>query len=132
MAPPEVPMTAAGLPGQEVLPQGRAPQSMAFLSTAGIERLCSGVTNRRASEASISALKRATGAGTGCFVVLVVHRQVVDLDEFGLEGVGTELGQRLRQLAVDGLAPVRADDDAELVFCHGNLYLFAVTNEYQG
>ena len=94
-------MMAAGLPGQEVLPQGRAPQSMAFFSTAGIERLCSGVTNSRASEASTSALKRATGAGTGLLVVLVVHRQIVDLDEFGLEGVGAELGQRLRQFAVD-------------------------------
>ena len=66
------------------------------------------------------------------FVVLVVHRQVVDLDEFGLEGVGAEFGQRLRQLAVDGLAPVGADDDAELVLCHGNPYLLVVTNEYQG
>ena len=43
-------MMAAGLPGQEFLPQGRAPQSMAFFSTAGIERLCSGVTNSKASE----------------------------------------------------------------------------------
>ena len=71
-------------------------------------------------------------AGDRCrhrvLVVLVVHRQVVDLDEFGVEGVGTELRQRLRQLAVDGFAPVRADDDAELVLCHGNLYLLVVTN----
>ena len=66
MAPPAVPMMAAGLPGQEVLPKGREPQSMAFFSTAGIERLCSGVTNNRASAASTSDLKRATGDGTGC------------------------------------------------------------------
>ncbi len=101
MAPPEVPVTATGLPGQEVLPQGRAPQSMAFLSTAGIERLCSGVTNSRASEASTSALKRATGAGTGCSRSWLYMRQIVDLHEFGLEGVGPEPDQRLRQPAVD-------------------------------
>ena len=49
------------LAGQEFWPHGRAPQSMAFLSTAGIDRLCSGVTNRTASAAASSALKRTTG-----------------------------------------------------------------------
>ena len=44
IAPGEVPVTAASLAGPEFLPHGRAPQSMAFFSTAGIERLCSGVT----------------------------------------------------------------------------------------
>ncbi len=68
----------------------------------------------------------------GLLIILVIERQVVDLDEFGVEGVGTQFGQRLRQPAIDGLAPVRADDDAELVLCHGNPYLFVVTNEYQG
>ena len=117
-------MMAAGLPGQEVLPQGRAPQSMAFFSTAGIERLCSGVTNSRASAASTSDLKRATLSRHRLLVVLVVHRQVVDLDEFGVEIAGAEPDQRLRQLAVDGFAAVGADDDAELEFCHGSLYLY--------
>ena len=59
-------MMAAGFPGHDVLPHGRAPQSIAFLRTAGIERLCSGVTKSSASEPSTSPLKRATGAGTGC------------------------------------------------------------------
>src|SRR6185437_7731163 len=66
MTPADVPITAAGLPGHDVLPHGRAPQSMAFFKTAGIERLCSGVTNRSASEPSTSLLKRATADGTGC------------------------------------------------------------------
>ena len=65
------------------------------------------------------------------FVILVVHRQVVDRDEFGLELIGAEADQRLGELAVDGFAPVAADQDAELVLCHGSLYL-VVTNNYQG
>ena len=97
---------------------------MAFLSTAGIERLCSGVTNSRASEASTSALKRATCVRHRLLEILVVHRQIVDLDEVGLEGAAAEPGERLRQPAVDRFAPVGADDDAELEFCHGSLYLF--------
>src|SRR5215470_17712617 len=51
---------------QELLPHGRAPQSIAFLSTAGIERLCSGVTKSRASVVATSDLNRATFSGTGC------------------------------------------------------------------
>jgi hypothetical protein len=39
----------AGLAGPGVLAVGRAPQSMAFFSTAGIERSCSGVTIRTPS-----------------------------------------------------------------------------------
>lgn len=58
-------MTAAGLFGHEFLPQGREPQSIAFLRTAGIERLCSGETNSKASDALTSFLNQATGAGKG-------------------------------------------------------------------
>src|SRR6516165_6396152 len=78
IAPGEVPVMKAGLPVHEFLPQGRAPQSMAFLRAAGMERSCSGVTistpSARASEAHHFGRQVA-------FVVLVVHRQVVDAGE---------------------------------------------------
>ena len=79
---------------------------MAFLSTAGIERLCSGVTNSRASERLDLGLHPRDRGGHGLLIVLVVDRQVVDLDEFGLEFVAAEVGERLRQLAIDGFAPI--------------------------
>ena len=114
-------MTAAGLPGQEVLPHGRAPQSMAFFSTAGIERLCSGVTNSRASRGLDLGLEARDRRRHAASRVLIVDRQIVDLDELGVELVAAELRQRLRQLAVDGFAAIGADDDAELEFRHGSL-----------
>ena len=83
---------------------------MAFFSTAGIERLCSGVTNRTPSAAAISDLKRTTLGRQVALVVLVVERQIVDLHELELEAGRAELGQRLRELAVDGFAAVAADD----------------------
>ena len=48
------------------------------------------------------------------FVVLVVHRQIVDADEFGVELAGAELDQRLGELAVDRFAAVGADDDGNV------------------
>src|SRR6516225_447842 len=62
-APGEVPVLNAGFPIQEFLPQGRAPQSTAFLRTAGMERSCSGVTISTPSARAISFLKRATSGG---------------------------------------------------------------------
>src|SRR5262252_1133139 len=62
-APGEVPVMNAGFPIQEFLPQGRAPQSTAFLRTAGMERSCSGVTISTPSARAISFLKRATSGG---------------------------------------------------------------------
>ena len=106
MAPPEVPMMAAGLPGQEVLPQGRAPQSMAFFEHGRDRAAVLGGDEQQGVGAVEFGLEAGDGGRHRLFVVLVVHRQVVDLDEFGLEGVGAELRQRLRQLAVDGFAPV--------------------------
>ena len=63
MAPPDAPMPAVGLPLKEFLPYGREAQSMAFLSTPGIERLYSGVTISTPSAASIWPLMRVTAAG---------------------------------------------------------------------
>ncbi len=81
-------------------------------------------------EDRVGALDLRLEAGDGgrdrLFLVLVVHGQVVDLDEFGLESVGPEAAKCLRQLAIDGFAAVGADDDSELVLGHGNLYLYSV------
>ena len=71
---------------------------MAFFSTVGIERSCSGVTIEHAVGAAISSLKRADLGRQVGFVVLVVHRQVVDAHEFGVELAGAELDQRLGDL----------------------------------
>ena len=62
-APGDVPVMKPGLPGQTLLPKGRAPQSIAFFSTVGIERLCSGVTISTPSARAISSLKRTTSGG---------------------------------------------------------------------
>ena len=117
-------MTAAGLPGQEVLPQGRAPQSMAFFSTAGIERLCSGVTNSRASLASISPLKRATGAGTGCSLSWLYIGRSSICRNLASKASPPSFASACASLRLIDFAPVAADDDAELVLCHGSLYLW--------
>jgi hypothetical protein len=53
------------------------------------------------------------------FVVLVVHRQIVDADEFRLELAGGELGQRLGELAIDRFLAVGADDQSDLGYRHG-------------
>jgi len=55
------------------------------------------------------------------FVVLVVERQIVDLNELELQARGAELGQRLGELAVDGFAAVAADDQGYLELGHGHV-----------
>src|SRR5262249_2579665 len=77
-APGEVPVMKLGLPVQEFLPHGRAPQSMAFLRTAGMERSCSGVTIKTPSARASSFLKAHHLGRKVAFIVLVVHRQLVD------------------------------------------------------
>lgn len=56
--------------------------------------------------------------GQVAFVVLVVHRQIVDADDPRVEFVGAELDHRLRQLAVDRFAAIAADDDGKERFRH--------------
>src|SRR5215472_18420767 len=56
-------MIPAGLPSQALWPYGRDATSMAFLSTPGIERLYSGVTNSTASAALILLLNATHEAG---------------------------------------------------------------------
>jgi hypothetical protein len=52
-----------GLRAKELVPQGREPQSMAFFSAPGMERLYSGETNRRPSAASIASFSARPSAG---------------------------------------------------------------------
>ncbi len=63
MAPGEAPVIAAAFPFQTLSSIDQAPQSMAFFSTAVIERLCSGVTISSASAPATSSVKRCTAAG---------------------------------------------------------------------
>ncbi|MGY3319103.1 hypothetical protein ACVWYS_003804 [Arthrobacter sp. TE12231] len=54
MPPGEAPMIPVGLREKELVPEGRDPQSMAFLSAPGMDRLYSGETNRMPSDAAIA------------------------------------------------------------------------------
>src|SRR5262249_17120331 len=63
-APGEVPVMNAGFPIQEFLPQGRAPQSTAFLRTAGMERGGSRGAIRPPAGRGGAFLKRDTSGGT--------------------------------------------------------------------
>jgi hypothetical protein len=61
-APMEAPITPAGFPANALWPYGREALSMAFFRTPGIERLYSGVTNRRPWDSEISRFRRRTGS----------------------------------------------------------------------
>src|ERR1700750_2139458 len=50
MAPGDTDITAPGLPFHTVFSRGREPTSIAFFSTAGTDRLYSGVTNKIPSQ----------------------------------------------------------------------------------
>ena len=119
MAPGEVPVMNPGLPGHTLVPNGRAPQSIAFLSAVGIERLCSGRDDKHAVGLFDLVLEAHDLRRQVAFVVLVVERQIVDAHDFGVEFAGAELDQRLGQFAVDRFAAVRADDDGDLRKGHG-------------
>ena len=114
IAPGEVPVMKPGLPGQTLLPHGRAPQSMAFLSAVGIDRLCSGVTINTPSALAISSLKRTTSAGRLPSLSWLYIGRSSMRDEFGVEFSGAELDQRLGKFAVDRFAAVAADDDGDM------------------
>jgi hypothetical protein len=60
------------------------------------------------------------------FEVLVVERQIADLDETELRSVRAQPGERMRQLAIDGFAASAADDDRNLDLCHGGHTLVMV------
>lgn len=54
MLPMDAPTMPVGLRANELAPHGREPQSIAFFSAPGIDRLYSGETNRMPSDASIA------------------------------------------------------------------------------
>src|SRR6202044_4221943 len=62
--PIEPPITASGLPFRRPLPNGRESQSIAFLITAGMLPLYSGVTTSAASASAAADRSAATAAGT--------------------------------------------------------------------
>ena len=80
MLPGEAPMIPVGLRANELVPQGREPQSMAFFSAPGMDRLYSGETKRMPSEAFDGLFERtACGREVGV-VVVAVQREVLDGD----------------------------------------------------
>ncbi len=62
IAPVEAPMMPVGLRANELCPQGREPQSMAFFNAPGMERLHSGDTSSSPSAPSIALLNAVTAA----------------------------------------------------------------------
>lgn len=56
--------------------------------------------------------------GQGAFQVLIVHGQIVDLNEAGGQLAIGEPDQGPRQLAVDGMAAIAADDDSDIDLRH--------------
>ena len=113
IAPGETLITPAGLPSHALLPYGREPTSIAFFSTPGTERLYSGVTNSTASAPAIFSLN-ATDAGGGFgVVVLVVERQLADLDDLERERRRRHGGERFGHLAVERVLAQAADDDGD-------------------
>src|SRR3954468_3721695 len=63
MPPGEAPMIPVGVRAKELVPQGLDPQSMAFLSAPGMDRLYSGETNKMPSEAATASLRACPSGG---------------------------------------------------------------------
>jgi hypothetical protein len=82
-----------------------------------MERLCSGVTNSKASAAAISALNLTLRQLA--FEVLAIERQIADRDEIEGQSIRCKPCERLRELAVHGIAAIAADNDGDLDLCHG-------------
>jgi hypothetical protein len=74
---------------------------MAFFMAAGIERLCFGVTKRTASAALIRSRNSVHAAGGSLISVLVVDRQVPDLDDAELESRWRKFGERVGHFPID-------------------------------
>jgi hypothetical protein len=62
--PKALPITATGLSEMALSPKGRDAQSIAFLSTAGMVPLCSGVITSTASLAAIASRNATADGGT--------------------------------------------------------------------
>ena len=103
-----------GLPGQTLLPKGRAPPVDGVFE----HRRHRSVVFRRDDQHAVGARQFVLEAddlgGQVAFVVLVVHRQIVDADELGVELVGAELDERLSVFAIDRVTAIAADDHGDL------------------
>ena len=102
-APPDVPMMAAGLPGQEKVrpaPGPRAPVDGGVLQHGGNRAVVLGDEQQGVGTAKFR-LEAVAGAWNPAAVVLVVHLQVVDLDELGLEGIDPSSASAWASLPVD-------------------------------
>ena len=109
-------MTPAGLPAQALCPYGRDAWSSAFLSTPGIERLYSGVTNMTASTARSSLFSRCTsGAWLRSSSWSYSGRSPI-LSSLKLKSGGPELDQRVREFAIDGILAKAANDVTDLLW----------------
>jgi hypothetical protein len=117
-APGDAPVMAAGFRSTSFDHTAGRPQSIAFLSKAGMERLCSGVTNSSASAAAISALNWDDALWHFAFKVLVIHGQIVERGEMEGQLLPCKLRDRLGELAGDGFAPVAADQNGDLDLWH--------------
>jgi hypothetical protein len=73
---------------------------MAFLSTPGMARLYSGVTNSTPSEVSISRLSWVTAGGRRLPQVVVVVRQAADIDDVEAHVGRRETAERLCEIGV--------------------------------
>ena len=62
--------------------------------------------------------------------ILIVKRQVIDLDKSKGESVGPQLTERPREPAIDGFAAIAADDDRNLEHCHNGPTLVKI--RYRG
>ena len=101
------------MPRQTLWPYEREPWSIAFLSTNGIARVVFGRHEQEALRRADPLLHVEHGRRLLRVVVLVVERQLADRHVLEREVRRRELHDRVRQLAIVGVAPKAADDDGD-------------------
>ena len=114
--PGDAPMMPVGLRANEFFPHGRDAQSMAFFSAPGIDRLYSGETISRPSDASMSSL-RDVGV-----VIRAVQREILERDLGELEALRCQAEERLGERPVDRVTGEASDEVADPVRRHGGTY----------
>jgi len=115
-------MTAAGLPGPGGLAPGACAPIDGILENRGNRAAVLRCDEQQGVRILDCRLEASDSLRDRLFEILIVHRQIVDLDEICIECIAAEPRQGLRQSAVDRFAPVAADDDAKLEPRHGNPY----------
>jgi hypothetical protein len=64
------------------------------------------------------------------FQVLIIKRQVINLDRTKGKFVRAEPGERFRESAIEGFAAIAADDNGDIELCHGEPTLVKI--RYRG